>query len=1245
MRRFGVLLAVSLSVGLFPLRPTARAGFEPSLVPKESTQARAFLERFPEYDGRGVLVAIFDNGVDPSAAGLQSTPQGEPKIVDLIDATGSGDVDMTTERKLGDGRQVEGLTGRLLVLPESWAIPGGVVRVGAKPAFELFPDALLPRVRRELRERLRPEHERLLLETEKRRDALAGEVDSGVDGAEARLEEWNARLEALEAEWSGFNPAGPVYDCVSFHDGERWRAVVDSDADGDLADELVLTDFDVEPGFGSFGLGTELRFAVHFYDGGDTLSLVVNSGDHGTHVAGIVAAYRPDAPALNGVAPGAQLISVKIGDSRLGTMETALAIQRGVRAAVDHGCDLVNMSYGEPTRDPLHGFALDAIREAVTDHNLLFVASAGNSGPGLGTVGAPGGTLPETIGVGALVTSDMAVSQYGNLGVKRPSLYTWSSRGPTADGAWGVDIVAPGGALASVPMWAALQAAQKNGTSMSSPNACGSLALVLSGLRAEGRQWSSVRVRQALKATARPLLHESFVDQGAGEIQVLDLYSSLVQEVEAPWLDIPLEVDVDLPGSGRGALITGAAARAPLAAFGVRLRPFWEETSTARTRWSFLHPLRLEATEDWVQLPGNAYLAANGGDFQVQIPLRDLKVGTHFAEIRVYHADHPELGPMARVPVTVSIPQTTEGVEDVWSREWELEPQGMRRFSVSIPEGAHGMRARLTRLDDVPMPRRVSLTAIQRAPGQEFEREQIRSTASLNPGEATTASLRLLAGDAVELSVGSYWSSSESVRLRLELAWDSWQTSASPLVLREADFGTEVVSQSWRSRARLEPKGQMTTLARGIEPDSHTLSLLSDPRDLSMSGQPLRELLLNYSFQLEAQVAVTPRFPALEDRLYELPMSGPLWALEDENGRLVRYDDAWPDPVRLRPGAYTLRAKLWGYDRDALARWKAMPLRLDMRLPRALSLSFAENPQSLLSGDRFRGNAVDTGRPVTFWARSPASKDLPDWARPGDWIEGSVTYGSDATRFESAHGLRGGFPALFIPDLKSAGSLEESTDLPGVEALEASIASEAKTRRLARLAGLRVAGDAEGFEKYAVELEAMEGMEFEVALERLRYLDDAERKQRLDAIVKRARAALTAFEQADDDVKEGVADADRAEVLYRLLRALAYLDDERLAADPGAELDPLFDERFEELDALVDTEKPEYLLVHLRAMRRRGEQGQALRLLDSKKDELPPEARYYRKRERLLEELGWEFWRAAEAERTAIRLPKWENRL
>lgn len=85
-----------------------------ALLPKRETGAANFIMKNGNFDGRRVKIAILDSGVDPGAAGLSVTSDGQPKLIDMYDATGSGDVDTSAVVEPDADGCITGLTGRKL---------------------------------------------------------------------------------------------------------------------------------------------------------------------------------------------------------------------------------------------------------------------------------------------------------------------------------------------------------------------------------------------------------------------------------------------------------------------------------------------------------------------------------------------------------------------------------------------------------------------------------------------------------------------------------------------------------------------------------------------------------------------------------------------------------------------------------------------------------------------------------------------------------------------------------------------------------------------------------------------------------------------------------------------------------------------------------------------------------------------------------------------------------------------------
>jgi len=121
-----------------------------------------------------------------------------------------------------------------------------------------------------------------------------------------------------------------------------------------------------------------------------------DSNGHGTHVAGIVAAATDNGIGIAGVAPDAHLLAVRVLTDRcgLGTCAAQGAgadVAAGIRWAVAHGADVVNISLGGVSSGSL-GEAYRAALRSAWRQGVVVVAAAGNV-PEAGTPRRPGDLL------------------------------------------------------------------------------------------------------------------------------------------------------------------------------------------------------------------------------------------------------------------------------------------------------------------------------------------------------------------------------------------------------------------------------------------------------------------------------------------------------------------------------------------------------------------------------------------------------------------------------------------------------------------------------------------------------------------------------------------------------------------------------------------------------------------------------------------------------------------------------------
>ncbi|MEU5723080.1 S8 family serine peptidase [Micromonospora sp. NPDC047738] len=479
--------------------PGADTGAVNPYMPTNETGAEAFKAAHPTWDGRGVTIGIMDSGIDLDQPALQQTTTGERKIVDWVTATDP--LEDATWRPMITDVTGPSFTNSL----GTWKAPAGTYK------FNTFRES-----------------------TTIGSDP-AGDVNRDKDTTDV---------------W------GILYNPVN---GD---IVVDVNQNFDFTDDEVMRPYKEKFQVGHFGTDNpatavreQMPFVVEYRRNVDTTPVggpglvdYVNIGiiesTHGTHVAGITAANGMlGNSAFNGAAPGAKLVSARACSWGGGCTYAALTTGM-VDLVVNRKVDVINMSIGGlPALNDGANARAQLYNTLITTYGVQMFISAGNSGPGLNTVGDPS-VASNVVSVAANISKDTWLANYGSVVRKDNALFNFSSRGPREDGAFKPNIAAPGSAISTAPTWQpGVPVAEAgyplppgyqmlNGTSMASPQATGAAALLLSAAKATGKAVTPAALRRAVYTSAQPIADVPTYAQGYGMFNVPGAWKLLADGVE-----------------------------------------------------------------------------------------------------------------------------------------------------------------------------------------------------------------------------------------------------------------------------------------------------------------------------------------------------------------------------------------------------------------------------------------------------------------------------------------------------------------------------------------------------------------------------------------------------------------------------------------------------------------------------------------------------------------------------------------
>ena len=479
-------------------------------LPTSAIGAPQFIASHPTFDGRGAVVAVVDTNIDLLLPELQTAKALDgtslPKFADIYSASAQalapsegdshigGYVRVTMETKL------KASAGKVSFQNHTWSVP------------------------RDVEYRLGLLNER-----------IAGPTgDLNRDG----------------------NPPGSNELFAVLWDEKTNAVWVDTNQNYDFNDERPMTDYRLHHDVGRFGTDdpkTEVRETIGFVVQTDAphkaVFVIPGYGPHGTGVTGAAFGAGFFGGKLDGVAPGAQIISITPGR---GSQLTPGYLEAVITAMKDPRVDVVSIEFGNfaPLNDGRSTFSTIANRLTRKYGKLLF-AAAGNGNDAVNGIISPA-DADEVIAVSSYISSETSRVNYGVPLSAADNMNGYTSHGPTKEGELKPDLLAPTIVLSTKPGFLPGENQYGNyslpagyqvygGTSTSAPFAAAGAALLISAAKQSGVKYDARRLRRAMMSSARFLAGYSPEQQGAGLLQVPAAWEALKSAPE------PIEIVTRAP--------------------------------------------------------------------------------------------------------------------------------------------------------------------------------------------------------------------------------------------------------------------------------------------------------------------------------------------------------------------------------------------------------------------------------------------------------------------------------------------------------------------------------------------------------------------------------------------------------------------------------------------------------------------------------------------------------------------------